>query len=109
VLTESSGQAPEVPVGVVCTRFRVRENCSGFRPEVPIRTGSSGPSTGSSGGPELNDKPNGLISFVSFRFCKKAYSPPSWPIRSFHFHSATFAVLASATVPHSESGGVAVQ
>jgi hypothetical protein len=58
-----SGIRPEVPVGAVCARVRVRENCSGFRPEVPIRTGSSGPGIRSSGGPELTDKPNGLISF----------------------------------------------
>jgi hypothetical protein len=36
VLTRSFGQAPEVPVGAVCARARVRENCFGFRPEVPI-------------------------------------------------------------------------
>jgi hypothetical protein len=63
ILTGSSDQAPEVPVGVVCARARVRENCSGFCPEVPIWTGSSSPGTGSSGEPELTDKPNGLISF----------------------------------------------
>jgi hypothetical protein len=62
-LTGSSGQAPEVLVGVVCAHVRVQENCSGFRLEVPIRTRSSGPSTGSSGGPELTNKTNSLISF----------------------------------------------
>jgi hypothetical protein len=63
VVTESSGQAPEVPVGAVCVRVRVQENCSGFRLEVLIWTRSSGPGTESSGGPKLTDKPNDLISF----------------------------------------------
>jgi hypothetical protein len=63
VRTGSSCQAPEVPVGAVCAHVRVQENCSGFRPEVPVQVGSFGPGTGSSGGPELTDNPNGLISF----------------------------------------------
>jgi hypothetical protein len=76
VLTESFGQAPEVLVGAVCVRVRVRENCSGFRLEVPIWTGGSGPITGSSGGPELTDKPNGLISFDR----KFRWLPPELPV-----------------------------
>jgi hypothetical protein len=53
----------KVSVGAVCTHVRMRENCSGFRPEVSVWTGSFGPGTESFGGPELTDKPNGLISF----------------------------------------------
>jgi hypothetical protein len=66
----------EVPVGAVCVRAHVRENCSGFRPEVPIRTESSGPGTGSSGEPELTDKPNGPISFDR----KFRWLPPELPV-----------------------------
>jgi hypothetical protein len=65
-----------VSVGAVCARVRVRENCSGFRPEVPIRTGSSGPGTGSSGGLELTNKPNSLISFDR----KFRWLPPELPV-----------------------------
>jgi hypothetical protein len=76
VLTGSSGQAPEVPIGAVCVRVRVREICPRFHPEVLIRTGSSGPDTRSSGGPELTDKPNGLISFDR----KFRWLPPELPV-----------------------------
>jgi hypothetical protein len=36
ILTGSSGQAPEVLVGAVYAHARVRENCFGFRLEVPV-------------------------------------------------------------------------
>jgi hypothetical protein len=71
-----SGLYPEVPVGAVCVHVHVRENCSGFCSEVPVRTGSSGPGTGSSGGPELTNKPNGLISFDR----KFRWLPPELPM-----------------------------